>query len=444
LDVENQQARPPKWAARFFAIWTGQALSLIGSSVAQFALVWWVTKLTGSATVLATATMVAVLPGVFLGPIAGAYVDRWSRRLVMIAADAVVALAALALAYLFWSGSMQVWHLYVVMLVRAIGGSFHWPAMQASTTLMVPKEHLSRIAGANQTMYGVMSVAGPPLGALLLAVMPLYGIMLIDVGTAALAIVPLFFIHIPQPQRSASMQGVAADGKKPSIWADVAEGLRYVWNWPGLFLVMIMAMIINFVMAPAGSLIPLLVTKHFNGDALQLGTLESAWGIGVIAGGLFLSAWGGFRRRIYTSLLGVTLMGLGIITIGLAPSTLFWLAVAGNAIAGFMNPITNGPLFAVLQATVAPDYQGRVFTVVNSLASAMMPLSLAVAGPLADSLGMRAWYVMGGVSCVVLGLVAFFIPAIVNLEQNHSGHRAEGQVPVPATVEVVATDADAL
>ncbi len=436
----GKEVGPGKWAGRFFSIWTGQALSLVGSSVAQFALVWWVTTLTGSATVLATAMMVAVLPGVFLGPIAGAYVDRWNRRLVMIAADGVVALAALVLAYLFWSGSMQVWHLYVVMVVRAIGGSFHWPAMQASTTLMVPKEHLSRIAGLNQTLNGVMSIAGPPLGALLLAVMPLYGIMLIDVGTAALAIVPLLFAQIPQPQRSTGVQGAAADGKKQSIWTDVAEGLRYVWSWPGLFMILIAAMIINFVMAPASSLMPLLVTKHFHGDALQLGTLEAAWGIGVIAGGLFLSAWGGFRRRIYTTLLGVTLMGVGIIVTGLAPSTMFWLAIAGNAIAGFMNPITNGPLFAVLQATVAPDYQGRVFTVVNSLASAMMPLSLAVAGPLADWLGINAWYVIGGLSCVVMGVVARFIPAIVNLEQNHRGQHAEEQALVPATVEVAATD----
>lgn len=433
-----------KWAGRFFSIWLGQALSLVGSSVAQFALVWWVTTLTGSATVLATATMVAVLPGVLLGPIAGAYVDRWNRRMVLIVADGVVAAAALALAYLFWSGSMQVWHLYVVMAVRAIGGSFHWPAMQASTTLMVPQKHLSRIAGLNQTLNGVMSIAGPPLGALLLAMMPLYGIMLIDVGTAALAILPLLFVQIPQPERSARVVADAVEGKKRSIWTDVAEGLRYVWSWPGLFMILIAAMIINFVMAPASSLMPLLVTKHFGGDALQLGTLESAWGMGVIAGGLFLSAWGGFRRRIYTTLVGVVLMGAGIIVTGMAPSTMFWLAVVGNAIAGFMNPITNGPLFAVLQATVAPDYQGRVFTVVNSLASAMMPLSLAVAGPLADWLGIRAWYVIGGLSCVAMGVVARFVPAIVNLEENHRGQRAVEQALVPAVVEVTATDVDGL
>lgn len=442
--MEQREVEAQKWAGRFFSIWLGQALSLVGSSVAQFALVWWVTTLTGSATVLATATMVAVLPGVLLGPIAGAYVDRWNRRMVLIVADGVVAAAALALAYLFWSGSMQVWHLYVVMAVRAIGGSFHWPAMQASTTLMVPQKHLSRIAGLNQTLNGVMSIAGPPLGALLLAMMPLYGIMLIDVGTAALAILPLLFVQIPQPERSARVVADAVEGKKRSIWTDVAEGLRYVWSWPGLFMILIAAMIINFVMAPASSLMPLLVTKHFGGDALQLGTLESAWGMGVIAGGLFLSAWGGFRRRIYTTLVGVVLMGAGIIVTGMAPSTMFWLAVVGNAIAGFMNPITNGPLFAVLQATVAPDYQGRVFTVVNSLASAMMPLSLAVAGPLADWLGIRAWYVIGGLSCVAMGVVARFVPAIVNLEENHRGQRAVEQALVPAVVEVTATDVDGL
>jgi len=132
----------------------GQAFSLFGSRVVQFALVWWLTQLTGSATVLATASMVALIPEIFLSPIAGAYVDRWNRRIVMILADGMIALASLWLAYLFWIDAAQVWHIYVIMLVRAVGGAFHWPAMQASTSLMVPQEHLTRVAGLNQTMNG--------------------------------------------------------------------------------------------------------------------------------------------------------------------------------------------------------------------------------------------------------------------------------------------------
>ena len=406
-----------KWQIPFFAIWTGQAFSLVGSQVASFALVWWLTKTTGSATVLTMATMVAILPGVILGPFAGALVDRWNRRRVMLAADGFVALVSAWLAYLFWSGSMQVWHLYVAMLARSLGEAFHWPAMQASTSLMVPKEHLSRVAGLNQTIRGGLNVVAPPLGALLLGLLPLHGVMGVDVATAALAMVPLLFVTIPQPQRTDAGQGSGV----PGVWADVRAGLRYVRGWPGLMAILGIAMIINFVVNPAFSLMPLLVTDHFQGGALQLGWLESAWGVGVVLGGLLLSVWGGFRRRIYTSLLGMVIAGLGIMVVGLVPGSGFIWAVAALFVAGTTNPLINGPLHAILQATVAPEMQGRIFTLVSSFATAMMPLSLAVAGPLADAVGVRPWYAVGGIIFSLIGLASFFVPVIVRVEENGHG-----------------------
>jgi len=412
-----------KWQIPFFAIWIGQAFSLIGSRVAGFALVWWLTKTTGSATVLTMATMAAILPDVILGPFAGALVDRWNRRRVMLAADGFVALVAVWLAYLFWSGSMEVWHLYVALLARSVGQAFHWPAMQASTSLMVPQEHLSRVAGLNQTIRGGLNVVAPPLGALLLEVLPLHGIMGIDVATAGMAMVPLLFVTIPQPQRAD-----AAGGQMPSVWADVRAGLRYVRGWPGLMAILGMAMIINFVVNPSFSLMPLLVTGHFEGGALQLGWLESAWGVGMVLGGLILSVWGGFRRRIYTSLLGMVVAGLGIMAVGLVPASGFLWAVAALFVAGAMNPLINGPIFAILQATVAPEMQGRIFTLVTSAASAMMPLSLAVAGPLADAVGVRPWYVVGGIIFSLVGVAGFFVPAIVNVEENGHGQPATGEL----------------
>ncbi|MDD2912968.1 MAG: MFS transporter, partial [Candidatus Bipolaricaulis anaerobius] len=186
-----------RWKARFFTIWTGQQFSLFGSSVAQFALVWWLTQETGSATVLATATLVAVLPQVILGPFAGALIDRWSRRWVMVVADGVIALASAGLGILFFTGRIQVWHIFLVKVIRGLGGAFHWPTMTASTSLMVPERQLSRVAGLNQTMHGAMNIIAPPIGAILLAVLPMHGIMGLDILTAALAIVPLLFIPIP-------------------------------------------------------------------------------------------------------------------------------------------------------------------------------------------------------------------------------------------------------
>jgi DHA3 family macrolide efflux protein-like MFS transporter len=366
-------------------------------------------------------------------------VDRWNRRKVMIAADAFVALVSAWLAYLFWIGSASAWHVYVAMLARALGEAFHWPAMQASTSLMVPQEHLSRVAGLNQTIRGALNVVAPPLGALLLSFLPLNSIMAVDVITAAVAISPLFFVTIPQPQQTETRDAGAQS--QPSLWSDMRAGLRYVWQWPGLVAVLVMAMIISAVIDPAFSLMPLLVTEHFAGDALQLGWLESSWGIGMVLGGLLLSVWGGFRRRIYTSLLGLVVAGMSFMLIGLAPQSGFALALAAIFVAGFTNPLINGPFFALLQSTVAPEMQGRVFTLVGSLCSAMMPLSLAVAGPLADAIGIRTWYVVGGAIFALVGASTFFVPVIVNIEQNHNGHTLEDE-PLSSTAAEIAMAAD--
>ena len=280
------------WKARFFTIWVGQQLSLIGSRAAQFALVWWLTKETGSATVLATATMAALFPRILLGPLAGAYIDRWNRRTVMFVADSFIALVSLWLAYLFFTDAMQVWHVYVVVLARSLGAGFHWPAMAASTSLMVPEKHLTRVAGLNQTINGVLTLLGPLLGALLLALLPLYEVMLVDVGTALFAVLPLLFFAIPQPTAASG-----AIKKRPSVWSDLREGLRYLRGRPGAQALIGGTMLIAGVLSSAFALMPLLIYEHFGGDAAALALLQSAIGAGLLLGGLILSTWGGFKRK---------------------------------------------------------------------------------------------------------------------------------------------------
>jgi DHA3 family macrolide efflux protein-like MFS transporter len=427
-----------RWAAPFFAIWTGQAFSLLGSMLVQFALVWWLTKTTGSATVLATATLVAVLPSVIIGPIAGALVDRWNRRVVMIVADSLIALATLVLIYFFRIGAVQVWYVYAAMAFRGAMGGFHWPAMQASTSLMVPEKHLTRIAALNQTLGGAMNIVAPPLGALLISVFPMQSVLAIDVGTALLAVTPLLFIAVPQPPRRPAVVGLdrastADQGRKPSVGQDLRAGWRYVLAWPGLLAVMVLAMAINFITTPAFSLMPILVTKHFGGGALQLGWLESGWGIGVVVGGLVLSAWGGFRRRVVTSLSGIAGAGIGMLVVGFSPAGALAMAVAGMFLSGLMNPIINGPFFALLQSNVEADMQGRVLGLVQSAAAAMMPLSLLIAGPVADALGVRVWYLLGGAATLLTGVVSFFVPAIMHIEDNgHARATAERDMPANA------------
>jgi MFS transporter, DHA3 family, macrolide efflux protein len=430
------QPIPRNWAARFFTIWSGQAFSLFGSALVQFALVWYLTKQTGSATVLATATLVGMLPQVVLGPFVGALVDRWNRRLIMMIADAGIALATVFLAYLFASGQVQVWHIYAILMVRSLGQAFHYPAMQASTSLMVPEKQLTRISGANQTLMGAINIIAPPTGALLLEIIPLQGVLFIDVATALLAITPLLFLSIPQPVRTGEGRKTG-DGKQSGFMADVRDGLRYVASWPGLLAILVMATVINFLLTPTGALMPLLVTKHFGLGALEFGLMDSAWGFGVIIGGLTLGIWGGFKRKVATSMTGIIGIGLGVTVVGLSPTNMYWLALAGMAFSGIMNPITNGPLFALVQSSVRPDMQGRVMSLIMSAATAMTPLSLMVAGPVSDAIGIRAWFWFGGLICLLMGMGAFFVPAIMNVENNQ-----QSQTDKSDEAQVLAVSAD--
>jgi DHA3 family macrolide efflux protein-like MFS transporter len=410
--TEEQTVPKENWLLPFIGIWSGQALSLVGSRIAQFGLVWWLTESTGSATVLATATLMALLPGIVLGPLVGVLVDRWNRRWVMIAADGLVALAALWLAFMFWTGSVQVWHIYVLMLLRSIGEGFHWPAMQASTSLMVPEEHLTRVAGLNQVINGALNIVGPPLGALLLRWLPFKGLMMVDVVTALLAILPLLFVAVPQPRRDGLAEGL------PSVWEDLLEGLRYVRAWPGLVALIIAALVFKIALTPAFSLIPLMVSEYFGGGAEELSLLESVMGIGILLGGVLLGVWGGFRRRIHTMLVSASVLSVAFVVFGLLPANLFWAAVATAGVMGLMIPLADGPLVAILQANVAPEIQARVFTLLGSLISLSSPLGLALAGPVADWLSLQTWYLTAGALLGLTAVVFYFTPAIMNIEQS--------------------------
>ena len=396
----------------FFTIWTGQVFSLLGSELVQFALVWWLTTTTGSATVLALATMMAVLPRVFVSPIAGALIDRWNRRWIMMAADGLSAVAVIALGALFALDAVQVWHIYTLMFIRSACAAFHWPTMQASTSLMVPEKHLSRVAGLNQALQGLGMIAAPPLGALLLELLPMQGILAVDVTTAILAIAPLVFIRVPQPERAAG----AGEASCASIATDLRDGLRFLRQWPALLAIVGIAMVVNLLICPALSLQPLLVAKHFGGNALQLAWMQSAFGIGMVTGGITLGIWGGFKRRAVTGLLALALNGAGLAVVGLTPAGAFPLAVGASLFAWFMAPFANGAIFALLQATVPAEMQGRVFTLVQAGSGAMAPLGLVVAGPVADALGVQSWFLTAGVTMALIGAVGLSIPALVRLE----------------------------
>ncbi len=404
-------ASQPPSMRKFFTIFTGQAFSLFGSRLVQFALVWWLTTISsGSASVLAFASIVALLPQIVLSPFAGSLVDRWNRRVVMIVADAGIALTVVVLAVLYALNIVEIWHVYALMFVGSIGGSFHFPAMQASTTLMVPQRHLTRVAGLNQSLNGMANIVAPPLGALLLATLPMHNILAIDVGTAIIAILPLIFISIPQPLKTDP-----SGGGKTSILGDIVEAMRYVWSWKGLLFLLVGIMMVNLLFVPAASLAPVLITSHFEGGVVEYAFFQSAVGVGIVLGGLTLGVWGGFKRRIVTGIFALVMAGIGVTIVGLTPSAFFFLAVGAMFYAGFMIPIINGSMVAIFQTTIPPEMQGRVFTLITSGATLMTPVGLAIAGPVADALGVQIWFIIGGIAMIATGLTSLFVPAIMRI-----------------------------
>jgi DHA3 family macrolide efflux protein-like MFS transporter len=421
------------WKGRFFVVWTGQAFSLVGSALVRFALIWWLTEETGSATTLATASLVSLLPFIVLGPFAGTLVDRWNRRWVMIVSDAIVALLTALMAYLYWLGVAQVWHVYVILFLRSLGGSFQDPAMRASTSLMAPKEQLTRVNGLNETVQGIVNIVSPPLGALLLELLSIQGTLAIDVITAIIAIVPLFLVTIPQPKASLRVRDDSAtqssgllDGWR-SVVRDTLAGLSYIRNWRGLFFLLIVLALVRFFTGPPMALLPLLVTEHFAGGALELGWINSANGFGFVAGGIILSTWGGFRRRTITALLGLIGIGVGNILFSFVPATAFGIALCVMFIRTMMVPIIRGSIISIYQTAATPEMQGRIFTLLMSATSIMVPLGLVIAGPIADAFNVRILFLLSGVGCLVLALIWVLSPRVLYLEDRQR-KKSEGQI----------------
>ncbi|HAV77170.1 MAG TPA: MFS transporter [Anaerolineae bacterium] len=404
----SSQPIPENWAVRFVTLWMGQAISLLGSQLVQFAIIWYLTQTTNSATTLAFASMMGLLPSVILSPFIGTWVDRGNRRLFLIAADATVAIATVILAILFTLEIVQIWHIYVVLFVRAVAGGFHQSALGASVVLLVPKEQLARVQGFTQALHGGLNIISAPLGAYLLSVLPMQGILGIDVTTALIAVTIVAFTHIPQPGK--------ASIEPSTFWQDFAAGFRYIIAWRGLLILLGMVMAINFFYNATEPLTPLLITNHFKGGASQLGLWLALFAGGTLVGGIILGIWGGFKRKVLTAHIGLILMGLTTVTVGLVSPEMFWVGVAANTGMGLLLPIINGSFGATLQAAIAPEMQGRVFAFIMSAAMLVSPIGLIIAGPFADRFGIQPWFLIAGITCSLMGVAGFFIPDVMGIE----------------------------
>ena len=398
------------WRLRFWGIWLGQALSLVGSALAQFVLIWWITVEVGSTSALAFAGIVALLPQALLGPLGGTLADRFSRRALMIVSDVVTAACTLVLIWLFQTGQVQLWHLYTMMLIRSSMQAFQSPAAAASTAMLVPPEWLGRVAGLNQILQGVMAIAAAPLGALLLAFLPFQGALLVDVVTALLGVVPLLVFAIPQPERPETHQS--------GLWADFVSGARVVLHNRGLLLLYGLVTLVTMTIMPIFMLTPLMVRQHFGGGVNEVAFMEGLSGIGIIVGGALITAVPIFRSRIVAVLVSFAVVCLMPTLVGLTPSSMLWLAAVWWALSGVTFSTGNAPLLALIQTGVPNLLQGRVISLLQTLMGLAAPLGLALAAPLGDLIGVRGVFIVGGAVSALICLLGFASPSLLRIEET--------------------------
>jgi DHA3 family macrolide efflux protein-like MFS transporter len=408
------------WKPRFFAIWTGQALSLIGSVLTNFVLVWWITQTTGSASALAAAGIAALLPVAIFSPPGGALADRFSRRAIMFVTDAITAGCMVVLVLLFATERIELWHVYTLMFVRATMQAFQQPAAAASTVNLVPPEFVPRAAGMNQTLQGVLSIAGAPLGALAMSTLPIQGALSIDIVTALVGITPLLLFRIPQP--------AAPEYEEPhSLFHSMVEGARYVLHSRGLRELYFVIGLVVFTVMPTFTLTPLLVTQHFGGGLNQVAIMEGIAGIGVILGGVAISVWPPARGRIVVALLSFSASCGAVALTALSGSQMLWLAIVWWFISGVTFSTGNAPMTTIMQTTIPNVMQGRAFSLLNMVFGLAGPLGLLIGGPMGEAFGVRTVFILGGTLSAIICAGGLLSPALRNIE---------GSMPIPAGREM--------
>lgn len=388
------------WRTRFFTVWIGQAFSLFGSSLVDFALIWWLTETTGSETILALSSLMSLLPVMLLGPFAGSLIDRFSRKRVMMLADSCIALVTLALLICFTAGYAEVWMILAVLVLRALGGSCHQPAMMASTALLVPADQLSRVGGLNRVLQGAMRIISPILGALLIDLFDVRAVLMIDIITASIAVSTLAFVSIPNP--AAAPQG------RINVWKETMEGIRYLKTARNICFVVLTCTATNVFCGAANSFQSLIIVNVFGGGAAELGYMGSMSGIGMLLGGFILSLWGGFRRNLLTSALGWLGYGVGLLTYSLLPGHMFPAALGTSLFCGIFLAIGCASLDAFYQTYVPADKQGRIFSLLTTLDNLTVPIGLVIAAVVGSRLPVQLWPFLVGAMHITLAVCWFF------------------------------------
>jgi MFS family permease len=441
----SQGKRRPSGLFGFSIVWFGQLVSMTGSGMTRFALTIWVWQQTGEATALALVAVFSFAPAIIFSPIAGAIVDRVSRKRVMIVSDLAAGLSTVALLILYSTGHLMIWHLWAAGFFASAFESFQFPAYSAAITTMIEKKHYTRANAMLGMVDSASTIIAPASAGALLPLIGINGIMLIDIVTFVFAIGALLFVFIPDPVETAV--GRASRG---SLLRESVFGFRYIFSKPSLLGLLLVFFTTNLTFGLAMILFAPMILSRTGNNTVVLGTTEMMFGIGGVVGGLVIAAWGGFKRRIHGVLFGLILMSIfGQIVIGLGQDIRIW--GLGAFLAMFFMPLVNGSSQAIWQAKVPPDIQGKVFATRRLIAQMSSPVAVILGGRLADVVfepamasggafarffeplvgsgpgaGMALLFVFSGILGVIAGSIGYLVPAIRRAEDLLPDYDAPG------------------
>ncbi len=319
----------------FTIVWLGQIVSILATNMSAFAITIWVFQKTGSATTLGLMQVFFITPFLIISPIAGVMVDRHNRKSMMMVSDLLAGLATVSILVLQYFGVLEVWHLYIAATFQGLGNAFQWPAYSAAITTMIPKEQYGRANGMMSLMEMGPGVFAPLLAGALLPLIGLTGILSIDVATFLLAILVLLAVHIPQPKRSE--ESMQAQG---NIWKEAAFGFQYIFARPSLLGLQMVFFFGNLCAGIAFTVLAPMVLLRTGNNSVSLGLVQSAGAIGGIIGGVAMSIWGGFKRRVHGVLAGWIVSGFFFALVGLSTWLPFW--IGAMALSTLLVPLVNG------------------------------------------------------------------------------------------------------
>ena len=402
-----------EWKKKFFTLYIGQAISILTSAVLQMAIVWHVTETTGSAALLSLSTMIGFLPQALLGVFIGVYIDRHSRKRIMIISDLVLAAAGMILVVAGRQGEIPLWLIYIVLFIRSLGNAFHEPSLQAAIPSIVPKEELTRYAGFAHSFKSVSFLISPALAAFLYRIWSLDAIVFFDVIGALLAV---FFLT--RVEMNEKVHQFASE--KPQVLKEAKEGFAALRRVPGLFTLLIVSTLYAFIYFPIGTLFPLITMKWFQGGVEQSGMVEVVFALGMLCGSLLLSHVGKKIHHERAVLASIACYGLCCLSAGLLPRTALYVFVGISFTIGVINPFYHSVRTAIFQTRIEDEYLGRVLSLTNSVGLIAMPLGLTLSGIFADIVGVNRWFMISGILTLILAAAAFISLPKEMLQKNEN------------------------